>query len=650
MHSRFRSICLSALVLLLAAPGVAHAQFAKKWLAAGSLHNWYSEIGSEVESGGFVQTQQDGMRWPGIFRFRDAQAAKALWLGAQNVVDENGTRFPVRVVHAGPRVSGAGEFFPVRFEMISRFDPPEVFVDGGVSEPEAFMVNDFVDPSIPADRMIINEVNTLLGISMERKIMQFSQDFHDNYHLVEYTFTNTGNTDEDPEIELPNQTVEGFWAFLQYRWSVLKETRYVIGNPTSWGKNAMNDARGDGVLVDPPDEQFRAQFTWHGNFPAFSQYDNIGGPILPQALPALQIADADTVGRLGADAFVGSVTIRADGAPGATEDDPSQPATTTWFGSDDPFTSQNDAFDPAKMTVEYGLMSAGHKSPRHAYAVEPSGLPGFLNGTGDPSLGTPGGISHANGFGPYTLGPGESISFVIAEGMSGLSREAAIQVGRQFKNGEISAEQKNEIAFSSQDSLFQTFRRAIANYESGYGIPRPPLPPKLFDVNSGGDRISLTWDTFDEGPMAESFEIYRAQGRFDSTYTLIHTAGAGETSFDDTTPIRGFDYYYYIVAVGSPGDNDGTGLTPAGVPLRSSRYYSQTYTPTQLKRPPGESLADFRIVPNPFNISASAAGSSLVRYSDQTDKLGFLNIPGNCRIEIYTELGELVETILHTDG
>ena len=265
-------------------------QFLNKWMSAGSMHNWYSEIGSECEECGFIRTQQDGLRWPGIYRFTDMQAAKALWIGALNVTDDRGQDWAERVVHVGPRVSGAGEFFPVRFVDISRFTPPIVTVDGEVSEAEAAMVNDEVDPDLIPDRMIINEVNTLLGITMERKIMQFSQEYHDNYHIIEYTYTNTGNTDDDAEIELPNQTLEGVYFFSQWRLSVAKETRYVVGNGTGWGLNAMLDTRGDGVKVDPPDEQFRAQFVWHGKFPPFTAYDNIGGPIMPPAAPARRLS------------------------------------------------------------------------------------------------------------------------------------------------------------------------------------------------------------------------------------------------------------------------------------------------------------------------------------------------------------------------
>lgn len=640
----------------------AHAQFAKKWLSAGSLHNWYSSVGSEIESGGFVGNQQDGARWPGIHQFTDAQAWRGLWIGARDVTDETGETWPVRVVHAGPRVTGSGEFFPVRFEMISKNAPTDVFVDGFLSESLAPMANDAVDPTIPADRMIINEVNTLLGLTVERRILQFAQQFHDNYHVIEYTLTNTGNTDGDAEIELPNQTLTDVIFFNQWRWSVARETRYVIGNASGWGINTMIDTWGDGDRENfpAPGDPIRAQYAWHGFFPDKDvSYNNIGGPILPEAVPTTYISSTDTLGRLGAYQFVGAVTLHADTSPTDSTDDLNQPSTTSWIGSDEGFQSQNDAFNPAKMENEYEIMSAGRAIPSHAYVVEPAGMEGWIDPSADPSLGTPGGFSAATGYGPYTLAPGESVRIVIAESVSGLSRDAANTIGRQYKlsdanddafieyevDGQVHSMTKNEWVMTSRDSLYQSFLRAIANFESGYNIPQAPAAPSILNVNSGGDRINLQWEYPADAPSPDGFEIYRAANAFDSTYTLIHTARPGETDFDDTTPVRGIDYYYYVVAI-KEANPDATGRTPTGVPLRSSRYATQTYVAANLKRPPGDELSAVRIVPNPFDLGSSPS----VRWPDQTDKLGFLNIPGEARIEIYTELGELVDTIEHTDG
>ncbi len=637
---KYLIIILAAIAIVI--PDSSFAQYNIKWMTAGSLQSWFSEIGSEIEEGR-VKVQQDGMQWPAIYVRQDAEAARGFWIGATNFTDQDGVNYPYKVVHVGPRVPGTNEFFPQEFKMISKFDPPVVTVDGIVSYNNP-TDNDEVDPDMKPDRMIVNVANTQLGITMTRKIIQFSQQYHDNYFIYDYTFTNTGNVDGDPEIELPNNTLTGVYFYWQYRNALVNETRYEIGNATGWGINTMNDTRGDGVKADPPGEQFRAQYSWHGHYPPFTAYDNIGGPIWT---PATNISPGDTIGRLGAPHFIGVVTIHADKSATDSSDDPSQPSTTSYESSDDPLNSNNDPYNIAKMTTEYQTFIArGHKAPRHADAVQPDG--NFINPAkwGDPSMGTSGGFSFANGYGPYTLAPGESIHIIMAEGVSGISRERAIEVGKQYKQKKIDAAAKNAIVMTGRDSLFQTFKRALANYESDYTIPEPPLPPKTFTVTSGGDRISLDWTADASDPKLDHFEIYRAVGRYDSTYTLLYSASSSENHYDDLTPVRGLLYYYYIVSVGKASDNNGTGLTPAGA-LKSSRYYTQTYNPATLKRQAGTSMDQIRVVPNPFYVGAAA---ELTFGDQQPNRLAFFNIPGRCTIKIYTEIGELIKTIEHTDG
>lgn len=65
-----------------------------------------------------------------------------------------------------------------------------------------------------------------------------------------------------------------------------------------------------------------------------------------------------------------------------------------------------------------------------------------------------------------------------------------------------------------------------------------------------------------------------------------------------------------------------------------------------MKREAGKTLDDVRIVPNPYHLAADAN----LRYGDRDDRIGFLDIPGQCTIKIYSQLGELVATIEHTDG
>ncbi len=635
-----------------------------RWLGIGSLQNFYMPNGTEREHA-LVAQQQYGLRWPALYDHQDSQAAKAFWIGTTAFTDASNTSFPYKVVHVGPRVSGLGSFFPMEHKLIGRFPKVEVLVN----DEETFNVADEVDevdPTIPADRMIYSRINTSIGITMERRVMAFSNEYHDNYHVREYIFTNTGKADNTDAVIYPNKTLTDVMFFWQERYSVLHQTRYVIGNATGWGINAMVDRFGDDLGPDyGAPEGLRGHFVWHGKLPAFTQYDNIGAPIWTASTSSGLVQPQDTTGRLGAHQFVGNAVLHADTAPGNSADDPNQPYTMTETGSDDGLNSSNDPFNNARMEREYLEFMMRGRTNRHAYLVEPSGEPGFLNPTGDPSRGTSGGFSAAKGIGPYTLAPGESVRIVIVEASAGLSREAATQIGTAYKrsggnnNLQISYNDghsvnatmtKNQWVFTSRDSLMQTFARAKANFDSGFNIPKAPTPPSTFRVNSGGDGVYLEWEYPDEevGNIT-GFEIYRAQFRRDSVYTKVAELPASAREFADTDqnpvggPIRGLDHYYYIQAIGNASDNNGTGLTPSG-PLKSNRYLTQTYDPARLLRPPGTSMDQITIVPNPFVRSASTD----VSYAGF--EIQFFEVPGRARIDIYTELGELVQTINHTNG
>lgn len=651
----------------------AHAQIENRWLSVGSFHNFYSSIGMEIEQGFFTE-QQGGWQWPAIYRSQDAQAAKGLWLGATNVLDDQGNNFPFRVVHVGPRENGLGEFFPLEMTSTSKFPIPAVLVDGVLSEGKT-IINDNVDPSQIADRQIYTKNNTLLGVTMERTVMQFSQQYNDNYHIIEYVFTNTGNTDGDDDIELPNNTVTDFVVYFQNRLSPVRATRFVIGNATGWGINTMNDRRGDGVVAGEA-ENFRASFAWHGYFPTFanSNYDNIGGPIFVPNTSRGYIDATDTTGRLGSYHFVGTVVLHADTSPQNTADDPNQPFTMDEVHSDDPINFNNSAFDVAKMGREYNNFMTVGRTGRHALRIEPSGDPGYIDPSADPSEGQTGGYSYSQGYGPYTLAPGESVRIVVAEASAGISREVANEVGAAYKqsdaddnllipidiNGTEVSLTKNEWVFTGRDSLFQTFERAIANFNSNFTIPKGPVPPANFEVRSAGGGIELDWDFDGNEADISGFEIYRASGQLDSTYTLVSRVNANErflkdgeverdlnpSSFFNNPPVRGRDYYYYITSVGNV-NTDNTGLTPTGVELKSNRFYTQTFDPARLLRDPGDTMEQIRVVPNPYNPNAD---NQFLLDQQGRDRIAFYDIPGFCTIEIYTELGELVNVIEHTNG
>ena len=82
--------------------------------------------------------------------------------------------------------------------------------------------------------------------------------------------------------------------------------------------------------------------------------------------------------------------------------------------------------------------------------------------------------------------------------------------------------------------------------------------------------------------------------------------------------------------------------------LKSGRFYTQTYAPAYKRKPGRPTISsDVRVVPNPYIISAD---KNTLLYPGEENKIVFVNISGQCTIKIYSEIGELIQTINHNDG
>ncbi|NIR52186.1 fibronectin [candidate division KSB1 bacterium] len=654
---------LLGLILLL---GSLHSAFSQevKWLKVGSLHGWFREDGAEPEVGrtNLQSDQQDGLRWPAQFHGApdnkvDNLAAKALWIGTANYTDAEqygGVTYAHKVVHLGPRGwDTEREFIPIEFKLIGRFDHPQVLVDGLQGSDLQFNDKvDEIDPNLPADRMIYNVVNTSIGITMTRKVYAFTHPDHDDYFITDYIFKNTGNVDADEEIE-QSKTLEDVNFFFQYRYATSREGAEMTGlNSPRWGINSMLSTRGEAKAEDGPQyggdyedwlngnenaDSLRCQFAWMGRH-SQAPVDLIGAPDFKFE-----------TGRFMAPQFIGVATLHADKSATDKSDDPQQPTTTSYQQSDDPPTRPNDQFNPARMDEEWEWMTRGHRLPRHDEVVG-DGFPDQLEQT-------PGGFSNTNGYGPYTLAPGDSIRIVVAEGVNGLDRQSCIDLGKQWiensapftlPNASTTNDRdvfKNAWVLTGEDSLMKTFGLARRNFESGVQLPHPPPPPDFFEINSGGDRISLSWSNSAESwPGFAGYRVFRAVARPDTFYQEIFACGQGTgnptivNNFDDTSAQRGFDYYYYIASFDDGSNSNGR-------ILQSSQFWTRTQEPANLKRQAGTELSQIRVVPNPYYRNARNR-----QFLGREDDIAFFNIPGECTIKIFTERGDLIRTIEHTDG
>ena len=396
----------------------------------------------------------------------------------------------------------------------------------------------------------------------------------------------------------------------------------------------------------------RAGFSWAGQS-EINTFDNIGGP------------DKNGSGRICAPQFAGIVTLHVDKSATDKSDDPAQPVTLGWHAGDT-YPSLGDMSlstapfhtDLYKMLSGIPYKGLGNPSERmDEKYVSAQKDPWKVHGDG-------GGTNLWINYGPFDLNPGDSIVIVVAEGVNGLNRQACEQIGKRWKlandnpsdngpftlpDGSTTTDKdiyKDAWVYTGKDSIMLTFSRAKRNYDLGYHIPQPPLPPPLFNVTSGGDRITLAWEPSPSqgGAGFGGYKIFRAVGRPDTAYEEIASLGQGATQFDDVTPQRGFSYYYYISAFSDGSNNTSGGPNPKGL-LLSSRFYTRTNQPAYLRRKAGENFPGIRIVPNPYNLA-----SLDMQYPGEPDKIMFLNIPGHCLIRIYTENGDLINTITHEDG
>jgi hypothetical protein len=665
LDKAFRAAALAAIVAM-AVPAV-HGQdrtvsLGVKWLRVGDLHNTFAIEGAEFEMHrtGMLTEQCDGLRWPAQFRYQDCSAAKTMWIGCTNFMDPvKGLKYPYKVVGVGPRLGHpTSEIMPASFKLLGRFRTPDVTVDVGDGPMDAteMKLNDVLDAdpdtSLLPDRLIVHELRTSIGLTVVRKLMAFSQQNHSNYFIYEYTLKNTGIIDlKGTEFK---QKLTGVVLQFNHRYAVANEAFKRGWRPdgnTSWGRNTINDVVG----TDPtaPGFEFRALFAYYGPHSASNAmgFDDWGEP------------DWMAPGPLGSARMAGVVVLHADRSAADKSDDLNQPTSTQFMGSDTGPLELNQ-YDPSQMSRKYvDYMTKGHPAQTHAQAVGD----GYANLYGNDA----GGFTQDQAFGPWDLEVGDSVQVVIAEGVAGLDRKTNLEVGENWfrhwkglssdpmkmpgpggtETTDFNAYKKAWV-WTAKDSLFKTFRNAIRNYNDYYGngrrIPQPPFPPEKFEVKSAADRISLSWT----GTAAEAcahfngYRVYRAAGKPDTLCEMVFDSDTAEvkTQFDDMTAARQFDYYYYVVSKDDGSQND---LYP-GVPLESSKFYTMTSEPARLMRPGIRSkkgLDRIVVVPNPYDVRAK----SIQFGENQPDQIVFLNLPPKCIIRIFTERGDLVKKIDHTN-
>jgi hypothetical protein len=283
-----------SLVLLASLPILILGQAAgvRKNMEVGALRMAVLDSGDEGEgSFGWGQGRLPYYGWE-----EDTWSSKAWFLGVESFTDTLGN------VHA-PMVTGCAQWeidydhlvFPVSDAQgftVHRYyknQPPDVFTDGTQNN-QAYPLDgaDHLDPDnqkIPgnADGLIESWMNTNMGITIHQRAIAYSQANHDNYVIYEWTFKNTGNVDYDPDIELPDQTLNNVYFLRQHRISEWPTFPWIssFGQFTSetWGGHLIDGAKNFFLSYGYPSHSVEGAFdgNWD-NLAASSADEDWGWP------------------------------------------------------------------------------------------------------------------------------------------------------------------------------------------------------------------------------------------------------------------------------------------------------------------------------------------------------------------------------------
>ncbi len=249
--------------------------------------------------------------------------------------------------------------------------------------------------------------------------------------------------------------------------------------------------------------------------------------------------------------------------------------------------------------------------------------------------------------GPYTLRPGDTLKFVWVVGVgNGLNGSEDNFWGRGWVRGLRQVMEWAVKAYYSGAEFSDPAHPTPPDVDKHWKIPVPPAAPGL-RYTTTGEGIALVWDDYAErtpDPIkgvvdVVGYRVYRATfapsnwvlladfGRDPNTGTFPH-------EYVDSTASPGFPYYYVVVAY----DNDSL-ESPKSNYLKDADGNPMALT---MSTPPGTSLDQVKVVPNPYNGSAPWTATEIA------DKVEFINLPPQARITIYTLSGDLVKEIIHS--
>ncbi len=533
-------------------------------------------------------------------------------------------------------------------------------------------LNDFatVDPNYSEfqnhtfDQIVQVTDSTILGINVSRKLMVWSQNFNDDYVIADLMFTNASKDTLDSVYVNINVSKDN----LEYSNG---NNPAISTSSSDYFKLGSNDWQH--YYGGKPGDSLRVFYEYSADDPQ-KPGDNMGSPAVTQD------------GRLLDPNMTYMAILHASkepfSDPSQDVDDPLQPK-ITYSGRNFPKTTSNDVYNNANFYVVRGGFSEDNPMPGAypgTYHEQNSDEFGYADNSLVPANVPESASYRYVSFGPYKMYPGQKVHIVYANGYTGIGFKTGQEIGKewldgtlqnppnmpnpntgwlpanfQFPSGATEMDKRKDRWISMGiDSVMLSAYRAQWNYDHNYDIPQAPPPPTTATVTGYGDGVQIEWSDPNAEAMS-NFAGYRIMSRISNADTIwyqpIYDSDGSDKGVTHSIKFKnvlfGAQYYFYIQAKAKIADNDpNADPTTRGKIIYSSRTL---YPDVDQVQPPHFSqndLSKIRIVPNPYNIKDPL----LITYGFANQRnITFYNLPPVCTIKIYTENGDLVQTIQHNN-
>lgn len=571
---------------------------------------------------------------------------------------------------------------PFGIWQISKYKPPEVYVDGIPSTPE---YTGIIDETIKADKMFRVFGKRSPWMHVLREGYQFVNQYYGDFTIIKTTYKFTFDDDYVPEIAPDpdadtTQVIEDVYLAKMYRVGQTSYTGKSDLDPSgdwfihhgAWWTSTMGHEEPSLVQSIVPGcdrDRLIVTFGWDGDHPQVQTFTTGGGIFDDTGEPRWK---PEPDGNLMSTPYSGFALLHCDKSPTDKSD---------WI-ENQPFTSRvnlsyrhnrgEGEWPGNKKTWDYFIPSGPGIYETSPVETDPNSDPTAIEGK-----------QPAQVWGGWPeLRMGDSVTVVHVIGSGSISREEARAVGAAWANwyqyGDVpeayyddpdlgnvlvTNEIKNQIVSRGRDSLIVAMQRAQELWENDLVCPRPYPSPDLY-VNSAPYAIRLEWEDVEEdypgheGGNVIAYRIYRKIGHFEDEYPTdagknlywemtkevseLKKNEKGLFEYTDRGLVVGEDYHYAVTAVSDvrAGIVDGNGPY-----LESSKWSNRSLLPASPFVPGKSYLDSVVVVPNPFYIYGQR-----MNFLSDNNRLMFANLPPYCTLKIFNVTGDLVHTIIHDSG